>query len=177
MAEPLEKPRDVVGGLLVMAIGAGFLLVGRELEFGTSFRMGPGYFPTILSYLMIALGAVLTVLAWRAQPEEGAFGHVPWRGLLLVIGATLFFGFTLRGLGLAPVLLLVVFATAWASRYAAWRSSVLLALGLAVFCTVLFIKLLGLPLPLLGPWADPQRWWASPPAVEAPAPAPAAPAQ
>ncbi len=180
MTAELEKPRDVAGGLLVMAIGAGFLLVGRELEFGTSFRMGPGYFPTILSYLMIALGAVLTGLAWRAQPEEGAFGHIPWRGLLLVIGATLFFGFTLRGLGLAPVLVLVVFATAWASRYAAWRSSVPLALGLAVFCSVLFIRLLGLPLPLLGPWASPQRWMAPeiPPAVEAPAPAaPAAPAQ
>jgi di/tricarboxylate transporter len=174
----LEKPRDVVGGLLTMAIGAGFLLVGQELEFGTSFRMGPGYFPTILSLLMIALGAVLTVLAWRAQTEEGAFGHVPWRGLLLVIGATLFFGFTLRGLGLAPVLVLIVLATAWASRYASWRTSVPLALGLAVFCTVLFIRLLGLPLLLLGPWADPQRWMApeTPPAVEAPAPAPA-PAQ
>jgi hypothetical protein len=177
MAAELEKPRDVVGGLVVMAIGAGFLLVGQELEFGTSFRMGPGYFPTLLSLLMIALGALLTGLAWRAQPEEGAFGHIPWRGLGLIVGATLLFGLTLRGLGLAPVLVLVVLATAWASRYARWRSAVPLALGLALFCSVLFIQLLGLPLPLLGPWADPQRWTApeSPPAVEAPAPAPAAP--
>ena len=179
MAEPLEKPRDVVGGLVVIAIGAGFFLVGRELEMGTSFRMGPGYFPTLLSLLLIALGAVLTGLAWWAQPEEGAFSHVPWRGLLLVIGATLFFGVALRGLGLAPVLVLIVLAAAWASRYASWRASVPLALGLAVFCSVLFIRLLGLPLPLLGPWASPQHWMApeTPPAVEAPAPAPAAPAQ
>ena len=49
-----EKPRDVVGGLLVVAIGGLFLLFGRELEVGTSFRMGPGYFPTILSWLMVA---------------------------------------------------------------------------------------------------------------------------
>jgi hypothetical protein len=179
MAAQLEKPRDVVGGLLVMAIGAGFLLVGQELEFGTARSMGPGYFPTVLSLLMMALGAVLTVLAWRAPREEGAFAHVPWRGLLLVIGATLFFGLALRGLGLAPVLLLVVLATAWASRYASWRSAVPLALGLALFCTVLFIRLLGLPLPLMGPWADPQRWAPpeAPPAVEAPAPPPATPAQ
>jgi hypothetical protein len=178
MAAPLEKPRDLVGGVLVMAIGAGFLLFGRELEMGSSFRMGSGYFPTVLSLLMIALGAALTALAWRAQPEEGAFAHVPWRGLLLVLGATVFFGLTLRGLGLAPVLALVVLATAWASRYATWRSSVPLALGLAVFCTVLFIQLLGLPLPLLGPWTNPQRWTAppAPPAVEAPPPAPATPA-
>jgi hypothetical protein len=181
MAGQLEKPRDVVGGLLVVAIGAGFLLFGRELEMGSSFRMGPGYFPTILGLLMVALGALLAGLAWRGPAEEGAFAHVPWRGLGLIVGATLLFGATLRGLGLAPVLVLVVLATAWASRYARWRSAVPLALGLGLFCSVLFVQLLGLPLPLLGRWADPQRWTtpAPPPAATAPAPAPApaAPAQ
>jgi hypothetical protein len=141
----MERPRDVAGGLVVMAIGAGFFLFGRELELGTSFRMGPGYFPTVLSLLMIGLGAAMTVLAWRAPHQEGAFGHVPWRGVLLVAGATIFFGFALRGLGLAPVLVLVVLATAWASRYASWRSSVPLALGLAAFCVFLFVRGLGLP--------------------------------
>jgi hypothetical protein len=42
-----------------------------------------------------------------------------------------------------------------------------------VFCSVLFVKLLGLPLPLLGPWTSPQRWTApeAPPAATAPPPA------
>ena len=59
----MERPRDVMGGVLVVAIGAGFFLFGRELEMGTSFRMGPGYFPTILSVLMIGLGLAMTALA------------------------------------------------------------------------------------------------------------------
>ena len=54
-----EKPRDVVGGLVIVGIGGLFLLFGRELPVGSSFRMGPGYFPTILSWLMVALGAVM----------------------------------------------------------------------------------------------------------------------
>ena len=70
-------------------------------------------------------------LAWRAPHQEGAFGAVPWRALVLVAGATLFFGLTLRGLGLLPVLLVVVFATAWASRYASLKASTALALGIA----------------------------------------------
>jgi hypothetical protein len=177
MANGLEKPRDVMGGLVVTAIGAGFFLLGRELEMGSSFRMGPGYFPTILSLLMMALGVVMAALAWRARPEEGAFGHVPWRGLLLVVGATAFFGLSLRGLGLGLVLVLVVLATAWASRYATWRSSVPLALGIAVFCSVLFIRGLGLPLPLVGPWLSP-AWWSPPAAAPtADVTTPAAPAQ
>jgi hypothetical protein len=164
MAQGFERPRDVVGGLVVVAIGAGFFAFGRELETGTSFRMGPGYFPTILSLLMVALGAVMTVLAWRAPHQEEAFGQVPWRALALVVGAVVLFGLTLRGLGLAPVLLLVVLATAWASRYASLKSSLPLALGIAAFCALLFIKGLGLPLPLFGPWLGAAYWAAPPPA-------------
>ena len=145
-----------------------FLLFGRELPVGSSFRMGPGYFPAILSWLMVALGAVMAGLAWRAPHQEGAFGEVPWRGLLLILGATVVFGIGLRGFGLLPVLLVVVFATAWASRYASLRAAVPLALGVAVFCSTLFITGLGLPLPLTGNWLKP-AWWSPPAAVTAPA--------
>lgn len=176
MPGTLSRPRDVVGGLLIVGIGAGFLLVGRELPVGTSFRMGPGYFPTVLSWLMVALGAALALLAWRAPRREGAFRDVPWRGLVLVVGATVLFGLALRGLGLLPVLVLVVLATAWASRNATLRSSAALALGIAAFCSVLFIKGLGLPLPLLGPWLGAAYWSPRPAAAPPAAPAAAAPA-
>ena len=166
----MEKPRDVVGGLVVMAIGAGFLMFGRELEMGTSFRMGPGYFPTILSYLMIALGAVITLQGLRGALQENSFGPIPWRGLALIIGAPR--RLRLRPcavLGLGPAVLVVVLATAWASRYASVRSSVALSVGIAAFCTLLFIRLLGLPLPLTGPWLSADYW--SPASLEEPAPA------
>ena len=164
-----QKPRDVFGGLIVTTIGAGFLFYSQALDMGATSRMGPGYFPTILSVLMIALGLVIAGLALRGPAVENSFGQIPWRGLLLLIGAVLFFGFVVRNLGLAPTVLIVVLATAWASRYAAIRSSVLLSIGLAAFCTFLFIRLLGLPLPLTGPWLSLDHW--SPAFVEEPAPA------
>ena len=166
----MEKPRDLIGGFLVVLIGAAFLLFGRELEVGTSFRMGPGYFPIILSVLMIILGLTMVVLAWRKPASEHGVGQVPWLGLALVTVPVVLFGLTLRGLGLAPILVLVVLLTAWASRRATLRSSLPLALGIAAFCSVLFIKGLGLPLPLVGPWLSPAHWTAAPPA---PAPPPA----
>lgn len=175
MAGTLSRPRDVIGGLLVAVLGGGFLLLGRELETGTSFRMGPGYFPTVLSVLLLLLGLALAGLALRRPMEEGTWSHLPWRGIVLVIGAVLLFGLTLRGLGLLPVLVVSVLATAWASRYASLRASVPLALGIAAFCSFLFIKGLGLPLPLIGPWLSTGYWTAAPPPPAAPAtPAPAA---
>jgi hypothetical protein len=158
----IQKPRDVIGGLVVIAIGAGFFLSGQELDMGTSFRMGPGYFPTILSILMIGLGAVIAVQALRTPDTEYSFGQVPWRGLLLLISAVAFFGFVVRGLGLAPTVLIAVLTTAWASRYATVRTSLPLSIGIAAFCTVLFIRLLGIPLPLTGPWLSVDYWSLAP---------------
>jgi hypothetical protein len=43
----MEEPRNIAGGLVVMTIGAGFLMFERDLKMGTSFRMGPGYSPII----------------------------------------------------------------------------------------------------------------------------------
>lgn len=171
MAGTLSRPRDVIGGLLVAVLGGGFLLLGRELETGTSFRMGPGYFPTVLSVLLLLLGLALAGLALRRPMEEGTWSHLPWRGIVLVIGAVLLFGLTLRGLGLLPVLVVSVLATAWASRYASWRSSLPLALGLGLFCTALFIKGLGLPLPMLGPWLTLPASAPAPAPAQEPAPA------
>ena len=34
---------------------------------------------------MVALGAAMAALAWRAPHQEDAFGAVPWRGLALVV--------------------------------------------------------------------------------------------
>ena len=42
MEPQLQRPRDIIGGLVIVAVGALFLLLGRELEFGNSFQMGPG---------------------------------------------------------------------------------------------------------------------------------------
>ena len=95
-----------------MTIGTGFLMIGRDLDMGSSFRMGPGYFPTVLSVLMIALGLAITALALRCPAGEGGSTPLPWRGLLLIIGGAVFFGLAVRGLGLAPVVLGVVLASA-----------------------------------------------------------------
>jgi len=163
MEPQMQRPRDIVGGLVIVAVGALFLLLGRGLEFGNSFQMGPGYFPSVLSVLTIILGGVLTWQGMRGAPAEGAFSHIPWLAVGGVLGSVVFFGLTIRGIGIAPAVALVVFVTASASRYARWTTSVFLAVGMAAFCAALFIYALGLPLPIFGPWLSVEHW--SPPAT------------
>jgi hypothetical protein len=106
---------------------------------------------------MIGPGAVVTLPALRGQRQENSFGYVPWWSLALIV-APFAFGATLIGLDLAAAVLMVVLATASASRCASLRGSLPLSLGLAAFCVLPFIRLLGLPLPLTGPWLSAACW-------------------
>jgi hypothetical protein len=158
MEAQLQRPRDIIGGLTIVAIGAFFFLLGRELEFGNSIRMGAGYFPTVLSILTMILGGALTWKGYRSGPVEGAFHHIPWTGFVSVIGSVIFFGLTIRGLGIAPAVLVLVVVTASSSRYARWTSSLALAVGMAASAALLFVYALGLPLPIFGPWLSIEYW-------------------
>ena len=169
MAASFEKPRDVVGGLVMVGIGGLFLLFGRELPVGTLVPDGAGLFPGDPELADGGLGG--------GDGGAGVAGAAPGRcvrrGAVAGPGADrrvprVFFGLALRGLGLVPVLLVVVFATAWASRYASLQGLGALALGIALFCSGLFIKGLGLPLPLTGPWLSAGYWSPPPPPPAAP---------
>jgi hypothetical protein len=72
--------------------------------------------------------------------------------IVLILAAVLLFGFLMRKAGLVPAVLVLVLMSAYASPKFKWGPSLLLAGGLAIFAVVVFVKLLGLPMPILGPW-------------------------
>ena len=85
--------------------------------------------------------------------EPGSpIGGFAFKGLLLVVGSTLVFGLIVRGAGLAVALPVLVIMSAYASIRFRWGPSLVLAAGLTVFCVLVFLKGLGVPLPILGSW-------------------------
>lgn len=144
--------RDVIAGVLFVAIGAWFVVSALELEIGTALRMGPGYFPLILAGVIVLLGVLIVVRAMRDQPAE--IGKVAWRGLPFILAAPIVFGLTIRGLGLVPSLVLVVLLVSFASRSMRPVAAICLTVALTAFCIGLFSYGLGLPLRRFGPWLD-----------------------
>jgi hypothetical protein len=71
---------------------------------------------------------------------------------LLVVSSVFLFGFIVREAGLIIALPLLVIISALASSQFRWVPTIALAAGLTVFCALVFIKGLGVPLPLIGPW-------------------------
>jgi len=142
---------DIVTGILLMLAAAFFGWQTTGLEIGTSLRMGPGYFPMVLSALLFILGLAVLFNALR-QPEDAPIGRIAWRGMLFILPAPVFFGLTVRGLGFVPSL----FVTALIASMASVRMRLLPALVLSalvtLFSTLVFSYALGLPFQRFGPW-------------------------
>jgi putative tricarboxylic transport membrane protein len=146
----VPNPRDFWSGVIFGGTGLAAVVLGRDYSMGTATKMGPGYFPTVLGVLLALIGLVLVVRAFltRGEPIRG----IAIRALVLVLGATIVFGLLLRGAGMVIALVVLVLVSAAASRLVLWRPAVVLAVGLAAFSTLVFAKLLGLPIPVVGRW-------------------------
>jgi hypothetical protein len=118
---------------------------------GSSSRMGPAYFPTVLGTLLLLIGLASLVRSFFAAGEP--IGAIAWKGMFLVVLATVLFGVLLRpaGLVIALAALILVSAAASVKFRIGWRGLALMG-GLIVFCGLVFVKGLGLPVPLLGSW-------------------------
>lgn len=145
---------DAGAGVVFIAAGLAFGTAALGYQLGTAFRMGPGYFPLVLAGTLVVLGAAVLVKAIVASGEtDGGIGTlVPLRGFVLVLGALVLFGVGIRGLGFAPAVFLTVILAALASRRTTLVRAAVLAAGITVFCILVFIVGLGVPLPLVGPW-------------------------
>jgi hypothetical protein len=143
--------KDILAGLTFVAFGLAFGVLATEYQVGTLVRMGPGFFPLVLGGLLVLLGGFITVRGFR-EGEEEAVGAIPWRAVGLILGAVLFFGLTVRGLGLVPAAFVTALMSAFASRRTGVVAALLISVGLTVLCVVVFVLALSLRLPLVGPW-------------------------
>jgi Tripartite tricarboxylate transporter TctB family len=146
----IKSPKDFWCGLLLVAIAAIFALGLMRLPIGTAFRMGPGYFPMVLTILLALLGIATLMNGLRIQGPP--VGVIPLRALLLTALPIVFFGSTLRSLGLVPALTITVFVSTLAARD--WRAGLAVSttLVLVAACVAIFAFGLRLPLSLFGPW-------------------------
>ena len=142
--------KDVSAGLLFIAIAALFALGTQDLGFGTARKLGPGAFPLMLSGVLALLGVIILVKGIRHPAAHGM--TLPWRGIVLIGIAPILFGLTVRGLGMAASIAIVVAVSAYSSRRMSLKLALALIVGLTVFCVLVFHVGLGLPVKLVGPW-------------------------
>ncbi len=146
----IRSGKDFWTGLIYIFFGVSAILVARDYGMGTGGKMGPAYFPTILGSVLSAIGAFAVIRSFIVLGTP--IGAFPFKGFALVSFSVLLFGFIVRGAGLAVALPLLVIISGSASSRFRWRPTLFIAAGLTIFCILVFLKGLGIPLPAIGPW-------------------------
>ena len=138
---------DLLTGLLFVALGGFAIVYGSRYAPGTAARMGPGYFPMLVSAGLTLIGVVLVVRSLLATGE--ALGAIGWRPLMLVLAGVLAFGLLIDRLGLLAAGIALIVAARLADRDFRWLETALLATGLTLAAAGVFLYGLGLPIKLL----------------------------
>jgi hypothetical protein len=145
-----RNPKDLWTGVLFIAVGLAAIYFIRGHQIGTAMRMGPAYFPTMLGLLQVLIGIAVIV---RALVRHGLpLGRFAFAKIALVLVAIVLFGLLLRGLGLIIAIIVIVILSAYASRNFRWVTAAALAIGIAVCSAIIFVLLLGIPIPMIGTW-------------------------
>lgn len=150
MFHRIRNPKDFWAGILYLCFGISAFWLGQDYSIGLASRMGPGYFPRVLSVLMMFFG-ILSL--GRSLYQNGpSIGRIAWKQALIILASTVAFGLLLQKAGLVIALLILIFGSASASKFRIDRKICLMSLIMIVSCALIFVKGLGLPMPLFGRW-------------------------
>jgi hypothetical protein len=139
--------KDFWSGAMLIVAGAATMLIARHYSFGTSLRMGPGYFPTVLGGILVLFGLYLLLTGLRSS--EKITGAWSLRAMIALPLAFVLFGVLMTYAGFVPALMVLIFGSALASPQFKLVEVAVLSVALTVLSVVLFVWGLGLPYPLI----------------------------
>ncbi|HVY56620.1 MAG TPA: tripartite tricarboxylate transporter TctB family protein [Xanthobacteraceae bacterium] len=147
--------KNVLSGLLFMAIAVLGLWLSRNYPVGTALRMGTGYVPRLLLWILLLLGVVVAVQGVRVAPEptaEESNGWAALRPIVFVTASLVVFGLTIERLGLVIATVLMMAVGSIASRDLKPMETILTTVVLTVLSVVIFVIGLELAIPVWPEW-------------------------
>ncbi|MEO8441413.1 MAG: tripartite tricarboxylate transporter TctB family protein [Betaproteobacteria bacterium] len=143
----LRNNKDFFAGLLMLGIGAVGFYLALGYSFGTAVRMGPGYFPRVVSVIIMAFG--LFVLIRGILTADKVKGYWGWKPLAFITASLVVFGFVMERFGLIPALVVMFFVAALGGHEFKAIEVLILTVLMTVFAVGVFVYGLGLPYQLI----------------------------
>ena len=113
----IRSPKDFWTGVIYVVFGGAAFWIARGYGLGSASKMGPGYFPTVLSSLLVLFGVIAIVRSFITPGD--AIGKFAIKAAVLILAGTVLFGFLLPRAGFIVALLALVMITASASASSA----------------------------------------------------------
>lgn len=143
----LRSNRDFWAGIMLITTGAASIFIARAYPFGSTMRMGPGYFPSMLGGILALFGIYVLIIGLR-RGEKIAL-HCSTRALIVLPFSLVAFGVLMTHAGFIPAMTVLIFGSASAGRDFKFVEILLLTVILTGLSVALFIWGLGLPYPLI----------------------------
>jgi hypothetical protein len=147
--------KDVLAGLMFIGIAALGLWISRNYPIGTALRMGTGYVPRLLCWILLGIGLCILISGLREIPARSRAadaGPAVWRPVVFVTLGLVLFGLTIERLGLVLAIVLLIGVGSLASRSLRPWETLAAALVLIALSWAIFIQGLGLTIPVWPDW-------------------------
>jgi hypothetical protein len=137
-----------MAGLFFLGVAVAGLFLSWDYPIGTGVRMGTGYVPRLMLWILFGLGVlILAVGVLEKEPGEGE-GPIRWRPLILVPAALVVFALTLESLGFFIAGSLMVIISGMAASDSRIIEVLIATAILVVSVWAIFIVGLGLTFPV-----------------------------
>lgn len=134
----VKSPQDLGAGLLFIFIGCVGVYFGADLTFGSARRMGPGFFPMWLSWLIMAMGAICSAKSLALNGPQ--IERISLKPILFVFAGVLLFGYLTEHVKLELSLILLTLVVTQSRREMDLAQKIIIAtsavLGVGVLCAV-----------------------------------------
>jgi hypothetical protein len=151
----LLRRKNVLAGLFFIGVAVFGLWLSRNYAIGTATRMGTGYVPRLLLWLLLVLGGGVLLQGLRAAREDmhaEPGGLLRFWPLVAVTVAMVAFGLALERLGLVIAIVLLLGIGSLAERNLRLWETVIATALLILLSWLIFIVGLGLTIPLWPVW-------------------------
>ena len=146
------------GGMLFIVLGFLFAIIAKGVpgvsflpgySMGTPARMGPGFFPFYLGVILTALGIFIAFTGLKVQENDpGKVEKFHWKPILWVLASIVVFGLLLKIVGMLLAGIVLVVGASMGSQDFKLKPVLILAVVLVIFCALVFVAGLKLPIPL-----------------------------
>ncbi len=145
----IKNHKDFNAGLLFLFFGIAATVSARGYQIGTSAKMGPGYFPFILGFMLIALGLMISLKNLSKGRGIRKRAVIRLRPVVFVLSSIILFGFMLLPLGLLLSTLLLILISSIASDEFKMKVALLNAFVLLIVVLIIFVYFLQFQIPVL----------------------------
>lgn len=143
--------KDFLSGVMFIAFGLVTLYFGRSLAMGTAVRMGPGYVPHMLAYILLVLGLIISGIAALKGSELVEAPRL--RPVAMVTIGVVVFGLLFERTGMLPALAALVLLASFGGDEFKLTEVLGNIVVLAILCILVFKVGLGMNITVVnGVW-------------------------